>query len=114
MCIVEQVKKGTTGDVSFGMITICPSTGDVVWDDFEGRNDVYVIGALIYDVTLDTLMRLELEVRSWIFLYCDMTLIMDQTRLVHTRPAELLLPKTELSSPTTKMLHHFTRPVFDI
>ncbi|KAG6896947.1 hypothetical protein C0992_005153 [Termitomyces sp. T32_za158] len=48
MCIVEQVKKGTTGDVSFGMITICPSTGDVVWDDFE-----------------DTLMRIELEASSY-------------------------------------------------
>ncbi|KAG5728291.1 DNA mismatch repair protein MSH3 [Termitomyces sp. T112] len=75
MCIVEQAKKSITGDVSFGMITISPSTGDVVWDDFE-----------------DTLMRIELE-----------------TRLVHTRPAELLLPEIELSGPTTKMLQHFTR-----
>ncbi|KAG6874073.1 hypothetical protein C0995_006930 [Termitomyces sp. Mi166 len=75
MCIIEQAKKSTTGDVSFGMITICPSTGDVVWDDFE-----------------DTLMRIELE-----------------TRLVHTRPAELLVPENGLSGPTTKMLHHFTR-----
>ncbi|KAG6821075.1 hypothetical protein H0H93_007234 [Arthromyces matolae] len=75
MCIVEQGKKGTTGDVMFGMITICPSTGDVVWDDFE-----------------DTLMRIELE-----------------TRLVHSRPAELLLPKNGLSGLTAKMLQHFTR-----
>ncbi|KAG6841688.1 hypothetical protein C0991_008326 [Blastosporella zonata] len=74
MCLVDQAKKGSTGNVSFGMITICPSTGDVVWDDFE-----------------DTLMRIELE-----------------TRLVHTRPAELLLPRNDLSHPTTKMLEHFT------
>ncbi|KAG6831187.1 hypothetical protein H0H92_012327 [Tricholoma furcatifolium] len=74
MCIVEQAKKGSSGDVSIAMVTICPSTGDVVWDDFE-----------------DTLMRIELE-----------------TRLVHTRPAELLLPEKMLSDTTTKMLQHFT------
>jgi hypothetical protein len=45
MCMVEHSKAGKTGEVSVGMITICPSTGDVVWDDFE-----------------DTLMRIELEV----------------------------------------------------
>ncbi|KAG6919950.1 hypothetical protein DXG01_013299 [Tephrocybe rancida] len=75
MCLVEQSKKGVADDVSFGIITICPSTGDVIWDDFE-----------------DTLMRIELE-----------------TRLVHTRPAELLLPcSSDLSGPTAKMLQHFT------
>ncbi|KAG6845191.1 hypothetical protein H0H87_012748 [Tephrocybe sp. NHM501043] len=74
MCLVEKVTKENTGVVSLGMITICPSTGDVVWDDFE-----------------DTLMRIELE-----------------TRLVHIRPAELLLPRDDLSSPTTKMLKHIT------
>ncbi|KAF5386928.1 hypothetical protein D9615_001885 [Tricholomella constricta] len=74
LCLVEEARGANSGDVSIGMITICPSTGDVVWDDFE-----------------DTLMRIELE-----------------TRLVHTRPTELLLPKEGLSYPTTKMLHHFT------
>ncbi|KAG5652337.1 hypothetical protein H0H81_005358 [Sphagnurus paluster] len=44
LCLIEETKPGTTGEVSVGMITICPSTGDVVWDDFE-----------------DTLMRIELE-----------------------------------------------------
>ncbi|GLB35404.1 putative DNA-binding domain of DNA mismatch repair MUTS family protein [Lyophyllum shimeji] len=74
LCLVEEETKGVAGDVSVGMITICPSTGDVVWDDFS-----------------DTPMRLELE-----------------TRLVHTRPAELLLPNSGLSDATTKMLQHFT------
>lgn len=37
MCLIEQTKGGNTGDVSVGMITICSSTGDVVWDDFDGR-----------------------------------------------------------------------------
>lgn len=74
MCLIEQTKGGNTGDVSVGMITICSSTGDVVWDDFD-----------------DTLMRIELE-----------------TRLIHTRPTELLLPKVSLSEPTAKMLAHFT------
>jgi hypothetical protein len=37
MCLTEQSKGGNTGDISVGMITICPSTGDVVWDDFDGK-----------------------------------------------------------------------------
>lgn len=36
LCLIEQAKGGNTGEVSVGMITICPSTGDVVWDDFDG------------------------------------------------------------------------------
>ncbi|TFK72184.1 hypothetical protein BDN72DRAFT_836577 [Pluteus cervinus] len=74
MCITEETKSTNGADVHFGMISICPSTGDVVWDDFE-----------------DGPMRIELE-----------------TRLVHTRPTELLLPRTGLSSPTGRMLNHFT------
>lgn len=38
MCLVEEKKTGSIADVSVGMIVICPSTGDVVWDDFEGMN----------------------------------------------------------------------------
>ncbi|KAF9452264.1 DNA mismatch repair protein MSH3 [Macrolepiota fuliginosa MF-IS2] len=74
MCLVEETRKGNANDVSVAMVTICPSTGDVVWDDFE-----------------DSLMRIELE-----------------TRLVHTRPAEMLLPESGMSDSTTKMLRHFT------
>ncbi|KAF9466351.1 DNA mismatch repair protein MSH3 [Collybia nuda] len=73
MCLIEAPKGSNTTDISVGMVTICPSTGDVVWDDFE-----------------DTLMRIELE-----------------TRLVHTRPIELLLPTSGLSEPTEKMLSYF-------
>ncbi|KAL1748072.1 muts domain V-domain-containing protein [Schizophyllum fasciatum] len=73
-CILEESKSGAGADVQVAMISISPSTGDVVWDVFD-----------------DNPMRLELE-----------------TRLVHTRPAELLLPKTGLSSPTQKMLGHLT------
>jgi len=36
MCLIEEVKSGSHGNVNIAMITICPSTGDVVWDDFEG------------------------------------------------------------------------------
>ncbi|KAF8652763.1 hypothetical protein AX16_004259 [Volvariella volvacea WC 439] len=74
MCLMEQNKTTNGSDVSVGMIIICPSTGDVVWDDFD-----------------DGPMRIELE-----------------TRLVHTRPSELLLPQEGLSEPTSKMLSHFT------
>ncbi|CAA7265435.1 unnamed protein product [Cyclocybe aegerita] len=74
MCLVEEKKNGKSSDVSFGMIIICPSTGDIVWDDFE-----------------DSVMRLELE-----------------TRLVHNRPSELLVPRKHLTDATNKMLSHFT------
>lgn len=37
MCLIEEETKGDNGvGVTTGMITICPSTGDVVWDDFNG------------------------------------------------------------------------------
>lgn len=36
MCIVEESMDKTQADVSIGMITVCPSTGDVVWDRFDG------------------------------------------------------------------------------
>ncbi len=38
MCIVEQLRGGMGADerVKVGIIVICPSTGDVVWDEFEG------------------------------------------------------------------------------
>ncbi|KAF8894689.1 muts domain V-domain-containing protein [Infundibulicybe gibba] len=74
MCIIEEKKAESTANVSFGIITICPSTGDVTWDDFD-----------------DMQMRIELE-----------------TRLVHTRPTELLLPRDTLTEPTIKMLRYFT------
>ncbi|KAF9477374.1 hypothetical protein BDN70DRAFT_881277 [Pholiota conissans] len=46
ICLVEEQASKGTSDVSIGMVTICPSTGDVVYDDFD-----------------DTIMRLELETR---------------------------------------------------
>ncbi|KXN82576.1 DNA mismatch repair protein MSH3 [Leucoagaricus sp. SymC.cos] len=75
MCLFEEARSGSVGSVNIAVITICPSTGDVVWDDFE-----------------DSLMRIELE-----------------TRLVHTRPAELLIPEQGLSEPTSKMLKFYAR-----
>ena len=40
MCVVEQLRGGMGVDerVNVGMIVICPSTGDVVWDEFEGTS----------------------------------------------------------------------------
>jgi DNA mismatch repair protein MSH3 len=39
MCIIEEKNGGMGVDerVSISMISICPSTGDVVYDEFEGR-----------------------------------------------------------------------------
>ena len=46
MCLVEETKGKNTSDVSVGILTITPSTGDVVWDDFDGA-----LGFL-FDVTI--------------------------------------------------------------
>ncbi|KIK59832.1 hypothetical protein GYMLUDRAFT_261825 [Collybiopsis luxurians FD-317 M1] len=46
LCIVEDRKGNKENDVAIALISICPSTGDVVYDEFE-----------------DSLMRLELETR---------------------------------------------------
>ncbi|KAF8843625.1 hypothetical protein BDN67DRAFT_964104 [Paxillus ammoniavirescens] len=75
VCFAEIPRAGEDSEdhVSIGMIAITPSTGDVVWDEFD-----------------DTIMRSELE-----------------TRLVHTRPAELVLPDRGLSKLTEKVLSHF-------
>ncbi|KII88995.1 hypothetical protein PLICRDRAFT_160002 [Plicaturopsis crispa FD-325 SS-3] len=61
------------GRTHFGMIVVSPSTGDVVWDDFD-----------------DTHLRTELE-----------------TRLVHCRPAELLLPSEGLSAESEGVVGYF-------
>ncbi|KIK21377.1 hypothetical protein PISMIDRAFT_681294 [Pisolithus microcarpus 441] len=74
-CFLESPSRGDVPDdqVSIAMIAITPSTGDVIWDEFD-----------------DSIMRSELE-----------------TRLVHTRPAELVLPERGLSRLTEKVLKHF-------
>ncbi|KDQ59554.1 hypothetical protein JAAARDRAFT_625109 [Jaapia argillacea MUCL 33604] len=37
MCLVEELRGGMGADerVGFGMVVVCPSTGDVVWDEFD-------------------------------------------------------------------------------
>lgn len=39
MCLLEEPRGGMGTDerVNIAMIAICPSTGDVVWDEFEGN-----------------------------------------------------------------------------
>ncbi|RDX52693.1 hypothetical protein OH76DRAFT_1454157 [Lentinus brumalis] len=76
MCLLEEPRGGMGADerVLMAMVSISPSTGDVVWDEFE-----------------DNHMRTELE-----------------TRMVHTKPFELLLPAKKLSTATEKMIKYFT------
>lgn len=39
MCIIENQKGGMGVDerVSISIVTICPSTGDVIYDEFDGN-----------------------------------------------------------------------------
>ncbi len=52
-------------------------------------------------------MRTELEVCPTQSTRFYRVLIWVQTRLVHLRPAELLIPERGISEPTTKLLHYF-------
>ncbi|KAI0260994.1 DNA mismatch repair protein MSH3 [Gloeopeniophorella convolvens] len=82
MCLVEQLRGGMGADerVSFGMIVICPSTGDVVWDEFE-----------------DGHMRTELETRM---VHCKPSeLLLAEQSL--TKPTERML-KHFAGSATTE------------
>lgn len=62
MCLVEDTKENDPQNVSISLISICPTTGDVIWDEFTGtlasRN--FVKGLISFCV--DTAMRIELEV----------------------------------------------------
>ncbi|KAK0199209.1 muts domain V-domain-containing protein [Desarmillaria ectypa] len=80
MCIVEEKSGPHDGGVHIGLISICPSTGDV-------------IGMRL----MDTLMRLELEV-----------IFAEVYEVVTYKPAELLLHQGGLTKATEKMLSHFT------
>ncbi|PCH38453.1 hypothetical protein WOLCODRAFT_65402 [Wolfiporia cocos MD-104 SS10] len=77
MCLVEELKGGMGPDerVRMAMIVIAPSTGDVVWDEFEGDYQHPI------------------------------------TRMVHSKPYELLLPDGKLSKPSEKMITHFVQSV---
>ena len=65
MCILEEPRGGMGTDerVNVAMIAITPSTGDVVWDEFEGvwRHDCMLYIYLLKCGT-DNHMRIELEV----------------------------------------------------
>ncbi|EIN07832.1 hypothetical protein PUNSTDRAFT_121053 [Punctularia strigosozonata HHB-11173 SS5] len=93
MCLVEQLAGGMGKDdrVRIGMICISPSTGDVVWDEFYGEGYVIASTSYLY-VHSDTHMRIEVE-----------------TRLVHTKPSEILLSGSKLSDPSEKTLLQFVR-----
>lgn len=56
MCIIEELKgMGIDERVSIAMITICPSTGDVVYDEFEGPTSIHC--ALIYSAFIQLCIR---------------------------------------------------------
>lgn len=57
---------------------------------------------------VDNHMRIELEVSSTFGVACGNRFCLSQTRLVHTKPYELLLPMKTLSPATEKMIKHFT------
>ncbi|KAI0691181.1 muts domain V-domain-containing protein [Cytidiella melzeri] len=89
VCLVEELKGGMGIDerVSIALISVSASTGDVMWDHFEEPN-------LRHETLSDN--------------YATIGLTMQQTRLAHISPSELLISEDKLSKPTEKMLEHFT------
>jgi len=90
ICLSEELRGGMGADerVLLGMISVTPSTGDIVYDEF-----------------LDSHMRSELEVRGASRNLADLTI--SQTRLSHIKPSELLL-SNKLSKATERMLAHYS------
>lgn len=72
MCLVEQLRGGMGADerVNIGMVTICPSTGDVIWDEFEGKSliSTHIVLPGAYNLPSDGHMRTELEVALFLSL----------------------------------------------
>jgi DNA mismatch repair protein MSH3 len=64
MCLVEEQRGGMGVDekVRFGMVAICPSSGEIVWDEFDGE-ETHSSHPFLIIVLQDTHMRTELEVR---------------------------------------------------
>jgi DNA mismatch repair protein MSH3 len=64
MCLIEEPQGGIGVDerVAVSMIVVSPSTGDVIWDEFNGRSFIAFTFQFIW-VLADTHMRTELEVR---------------------------------------------------
>lgn len=116
MCLVEQLRGGMGADerVNIGMITICPSTGDVIWDEFEGKflSGTHFVLPRVYNLPSDGHMRTELEVALFLSLDFSSFTYLSQTRMVHCKPAELLLPEEGLTKPTERMLNYFAGCVF--
>ena len=92
VALVEQGLGGLAVDdrVRIGLVSVVPGTGEVVWDEFDGRSESEYMRCDLADQVADSQVRTELE-----------------TRLTHLQPAELLLPASGLSKATEKVLNHF-------
>jgi hypothetical protein len=71
MCLLEEQQGGMGADekVSISMIAICPSTGDVVWDEFEGK--IHFYACLDSLILCDSRLAHAHRTRSKIFRHCN-------------------------------------------
>lgn len=59
MCVVEDSGRL---DSRIGMTIVCPTTGEVTYDEFQGKRAQQYLGCMINGGVLDNKMRSELEV----------------------------------------------------
>jgi len=92
---------GADERVNIGMIAICPSTGDVVWDQFEGKCFIRFGSTASSSVTLRRLYAYGARGR-----YC-FGLPTSRPSCIFPKPAELLLAEQGLTKPSERMLKYF-------
>lgn len=62
MCIVEDFERLNSGTSRIGMIIVCPTTGEVTYDEFQGTRILRFSVRQAYGRVLDNRTRSELEV----------------------------------------------------
>ncbi|RXW20992.1 hypothetical protein EST38_g4863 [Candolleomyces aberdarensis] len=92
MCLVEESKQNDIEKICISVISICPTTGDVVWDDFQ-----------------DTNMRIELETR---LAHIQPSEILLPTQGLTPQTAKMLTEFSGSSATGEKIRNeHFNKPM---
>lgn len=110
------------GSVKIGLISVVPSTGDVMWDEFMGMSTPFITLQTVHILT-SPLISTQMVLRGP-SLRCVPRLIFQdtsrllcfhrrsQTRITHIQPQEILLPVDKLSPASEKLLEQLLSPTY--